>query len=52
MDDLKKVRWVALATQQRFTALQLDEIGVLSREITWTLSRDASLGGVHGGEVL
>ena len=44
LGDAKKVRWVPLTTQQRFTALQSGEIDVLSRQTTWTLSRDASLG--------
>ena len=39
-----KVKWVPLTAQQRFTALQSGEIDILSRNTTWTLSRDASLG--------
>lgn len=42
--DAKKVRFVPLTTQQRFTALQSGEVDVLARQTTWTLSRDASLG--------
>jgi general L-amino acid transport system substrate-binding protein len=42
--DPKKVKWVPLNAQQRFTALQSGEIDVLSRNTTWTLTRDASLG--------
>jgi general L-amino acid transport system substrate-binding protein len=42
--DARKVKWVPLNSQQRFTALQSGEIDVLSRNTTWTLSRDASLG--------
>ena len=33
-----------LNAQQRFTALQSGEIDILSRNTTWTLTRDASLG--------
>ena len=33
-----------LTAQQRFTALQSGEIDILSRNTTWTLTRDASLG--------
>jgi general L-amino acid transport system substrate-binding protein len=33
-----------LTAQQRFTALQSGEVDVLSRNTTWTLTRDASLG--------
>ena len=39
-----KVRYVPLSAQQRFTALQSGEIDVLSRNTTFTLTRDASLG--------
>ncbi|GAB3628168.1 Glutamate/aspartate import solute-binding protein [Pandoraea terrae] len=42
--DPKKVKYVPLTTPQRFTALQSGEIDMLSRNTTWTLSRDASLG--------
>ena len=39
-----KVKCVPLTAQQRFTALQSGEIDILSRNTTWTLTRDASLG--------
>lgn len=39
-----KVKWVPLASQQRFTALQSGEVDVLSRNTTVTMSRDASMG--------
>ncbi|RYX94981.1 MAG: amino acid ABC transporter substrate-binding protein [Comamonadaceae bacterium] len=39
-----KVKWVPLTAQQRFTALQSGEIDVLSRNTTFTLTRDGSLG--------
>lgn len=39
-----KVRYAPLTAQQRFTALQSGEIDLLSRNTTWTLTRDASLG--------
>jgi general L-amino acid transport system substrate-binding protein len=42
--DATKVRFVPLNAQQRFTALQSGEIDLLSRNTTWTLTRDASLG--------
>ena len=44
LGDATKVKWVPLNAQQRFTALQSGEIDVLSRNTTWTLTRDASLG--------
>ncbi|MCC7152581.1 MAG: amino acid ABC transporter substrate-binding protein [Rubrivivax sp.] len=44
LGDGNKVKWVPLVAQQRFTALQSGEIDVLSRNTTWTLTRDASLG--------
>ena len=40
----KKIKWVPLNASQRFTALQSGEIDILSRNTTWTLTRDASLG--------
>jgi len=42
--DAEKVRYVPLSAQQRFTALQSGEIDVLSRQTTWTLTRDTALG--------
>ena len=44
LGDANKVRYTPLTAQQRFTALQSGEIDVLSRNTTWTLSRDTSLG--------
>jgi general L-amino acid transport system substrate-binding protein len=44
LGDAKKVKWVPLNASQRFTALQSGEIDILSRNTTWTLTRDASLG--------
>ena len=42
--DANKVHYTPLTATQRFTALQSGEIDMLSRNTTWTLSRDASLG--------
>ena len=42
--DASKVRYTPLTAQQRFTALQSGEIDVLSRNTTWTITRDTSLG--------
>ena len=42
--DASKVRFVPTTAQQRFTALQSGEVDMLSRNTTWTLSRDTSLG--------
>ncbi len=39
-----KVKYVPLTAQQRFTALQSGEIDLLSRNTTFTLTRDVSLG--------
>ncbi len=44
LGDAKKVKWVPLASQQRFTALQSGEVDVLSRNTSVTLTRDASMG--------
>lgn len=50
-DDASKVEFRPLSAQARFTALQSGEIDVLSRNTTWTLSRDTSL-GLHFGPTL
>ena len=42
--DAAKVRYTPLTAQQRFTALQSGEVDVLSRNTTWTITRDTSLG--------
>jgi general L-amino acid transport system substrate-binding protein len=39
-----KVKFLPLSAKERFTALQSGEIDVLSRNTTWTLSRDTALG--------
>lgn len=44
LGDAEKVRYVPLNAQQRFTALQSGEVDLLSRNTTFTLTRDASLG--------
>jgi general L-amino acid transport system substrate-binding protein len=44
LGDASKVKWVPLNAAQRFAALQSGEVDVLSRNTTWTLTRDASLG--------
>ena len=44
LSDPAKVKWVPLTAQARFTALQSGEVDILSRNTTWTLTRDASLG--------
>lgn len=43
-NDPKKVKFVSLSAKDRFTALQAGEVDVLSRNTTWTISRDTSLG--------
>jgi general L-amino acid transport system substrate-binding protein len=42
--DATKVKFVPLTAKERFTALQSGEIDVLSRNTTWTMSRDTSAG--------
>jgi general L-amino acid transport system substrate-binding protein len=42
--DASKVRYTPLSAQQRFTALQSGEVDILSRNTTWTITRDTSLG--------
>ena len=43
-NDPTKVKFVPLNAKERFTALQSGEIDMLSRNTTWTMSRDSSLG--------
>jgi general L-amino acid transport system substrate-binding protein len=43
-NDPTKVKFVGLSAKDRFTALQSSQIDVLSRNSTWTSSRDTSLG--------
>jgi len=49
LNDATKVKFVPLSAKDRFTALQAGEIDVLSRNTTWTLSRDTSLGANFTG---
>lgn len=44
LGDSSKVKYSPLSSKERFTALQSGEIDLLSRNTTWTLSRDVSLG--------
>jgi general L-amino acid transport system substrate-binding protein len=48
-NDSTKVKFVPLSAKDRFTALQSGEIDLLSRNTTWTLSRDTSLGANFTG---
>ena len=43
-NDATKVRFTPLSAKDRFTALQSGAIDVLSRNTTWTMSRDTTLG--------
>ncbi len=42
--DADKVKYTPLSAKERFTALQSGEVDLLSRNTTWTLVRDTSLG--------
>ena len=44
LGDPSKVKYISLTGKQRFPALSSGEIDVLSRNTTWTLSRDVDLG--------
>ena len=48
-NDATKIKFVPLSAKDRFTALQSGEIDVLSRNTTWSLSRDTSLGANFTG---
>jgi general L-amino acid transport system substrate-binding protein len=47
--DATKVKFIPLSAKDRFTALQSGEIDVLSRNGTWTQSREAELGLMWAG---
>ena len=47
--DATKVKFSQLNAKERFTALQSGEVDVLSRNTTWTSSRDAGMGMVFAG---
>ena len=49
LSDANKVKYVPLNAKLRFSALQAGEVDILSRNTTWTLTRDASLGMVFTG---
>jgi general L-amino acid transport system substrate-binding protein len=44
LGDAKKTQFVKVTSQTRFTALQTSEVDMLTANVTWTLSRDSSLG--------
>ena len=48
-NDTSKVKFVALSAEDRFRALQSKDIDVLSRNSTWTMSRETSLGLAFAG---
>ena len=47
-NDASKVRFTPLSAKDRFTALQSGEIDVLSRNTTWTQSREVGQGFLFG----
>jgi general L-amino acid transport system substrate-binding protein len=49
--DPTKVKFNALSNKVRFAALQSGEIDILSRQTTWTASREAGLGLMFAGVV-
>jgi len=44
LGDAEKVSYKPLTAKERFTAIQSGEVDLLSRNTTWTLTRDGSLG--------
>jgi general L-amino acid transport system substrate-binding protein len=49
LGDASKVQFVPSTAQVRFTLLQSGEVDLLSRNTTWTSSRDSTLGSVFAG---
>ena len=42
--DASRVKFTPLSAKERFTALQSGDVDILSRNTTWTMSRDTALG--------
>ena len=51
LGDASKVKYKPLTAKERFTALQSGEIDILSRNTTWTATRDTSLGLNFAGTI-
>jgi general L-amino acid transport system substrate-binding protein len=51
LGDAGKVKYTPLSAKQRFTSLQSGELDILSRNTTWTQSRDSALGLNFAGTV-
>src|SRR5690606_33151411 len=49
--DAGKVQFAPLSSKERFTALQSGEVDLLSRNTTWTISRDTELGFNFAGVI-
>jgi len=49
LGDASKVKYSPLTAKERFTAIQSGEVDVLSRNTTWTSSRDGGMGLVFTG---
>ena len=49
LGDATKVKFVPLTAKERFTALQSGEVDLLSRNTTWTMSRDTGQGLMFTG---
>lgn len=49
LGDASKVKYSPLTAKERFTAIQSGEVDMLSRNTTWTSSRDAGMGLVFTG---
>ena len=47
--DPSKVKFTPLTAKERFTALESGEVDLLSRNTTWTMSRDTQLGLTFAG---
>jgi len=49
LEDVEKVKYLPLAEKESFSALLSGEVDILSRNETWTFSRDAALAVNFGG---
>ncbi|MBF0445630.1 MAG: amino acid ABC transporter substrate-binding protein [Magnetococcales bacterium] len=51
LKDASKVKFVPLSIKDRFTALQKGQVDILSRNSTWTISRDTTMGIMFAGVI-
>jgi general L-amino acid transport system substrate-binding protein len=51
LKDASKVKFIPLSIKDRFVALQKGQVDILSRNSTWTISRDTTMGIMFAGVI-